>query len=78
MIWRYHHSAIHNLDFYRQLLRWCDAQDVFRHPNLPPVVDPSRPDTVSNAPLPLDSLEQEAVSEDTESKKNRLHRKRSA
>ena len=39
---------------------------------------PSRPDTVSNAPLPLDSVEQDAVSEDTESKKDRLHRKRSA
>ena len=80
-IWRYHHSAIHILDFYRQLLRWCDAQDVIRPPNLPPVVDavyPSRPDTVSNAPLPLDSVEQDAVSEDTESKKDRLHRKRSA
>ena len=80
-IWRYHHSAIHILGFYRQLLRWCDAQDVIRPPDLPPVVDaayPSRPDTVSNAPLPLDSVEQDAVSEDTECTKGRLHRKRSA
>ena len=51
-IWRYHPSAILMLGFYRQLLRWCDAQDVIRPPSLPPVVDgqnPSKPDTVSNA-----------------------------
>ena len=53
---------------------------MIRPSNLPPVVDaayPSRPDTVSNAPLPLDSVEQDAVSEDTESTNDRLHRKRS-
>ena len=79
-IWRYHRSAIHILGFYRQLLRWCDAKDVIRPANLSPVVDaayPSRPDTVSNAPLPLDSVEQDVLSEDAESKKDRLHRKRS-
>ena len=54
---------------------------MIRPPDLPPVVDaayPSRPDTVSNAPLPLDSVEQDAVSEDTECTNGRLHRKRSA
>ena len=54
---------------------------MIRPPDLPPVVDaayPSRPDTVSNAPLPLDSVEQDAVSEDTECTNARLHRKRSA
>ena len=77
-IWRYHCSAIHILGFYRQLLRWCDAQDVIRPANLPPVVNaayPSRPDTVSNAPLPLDSVEQDVLSEDAENKNDRLHRK---
>ena len=57
-IWRYHHSAIYILDFYKQLLRWCDAQDTIQPPHLPPVEDgqyPSRPNTISNAPLSLDS-----------------------
>ena len=48
IIWKYHHSAIHILDFYKQLLSWCDAQDVIRPLNLPPVVNvayPSRPDS---------------------------------
>ena len=36
-IWRYHHSAIYILDVYKQLLRWCDAQDAIRPPNLPPI-----------------------------------------
>ena len=27
-IWKYHCSAIHILGFYKQLLQWCDAQDV--------------------------------------------------
>ena len=66
-IWRYNSSAVHILDFYKQLLRWCDAQDVIRLSNLPipaDVVYPSRPDTVSNAPLPLDSVEQGTVLED--------------
>ena len=78
-IWKYHRSAIHILKFYKQLLQWCDAHDV--PSSLPPVVDgtyPSRPDTVSNAPLPLDSVEQDALPEDTESKNNRLYSKRSA
>ena len=80
-IWKYHCSAIHILGFYKQLLQWCDAQDVIRPSNLPPVVNgayPSRPDTVSNAPLPLDSVEQDALPEDTEGKNDKLHRKRSA
>ena len=66
-IWRYNSSAVHILDFYKQLLRWCDAQDVIRPSNLPIPADaayPSRPDTVSNAPLPLDSMEQGTVPED--------------
>ena len=49
-IWKYHCSAIHILGFYKQLLQWCDAQDVIRPSNLPPVVNgtyPSRPDTVT-------------------------------
>ena len=40
-------------------LSWCDAQDVIQPSSLPPVVDatyPSRPDTVSGVPLPLDSV----------------------
>ena len=80
-IWKYHCLAIHILKFYKQLLQWCDAHNVIRPSSLPPVVDgtyPSRPDTVSNAPLPLDSVEQDALPEDTESKNNRLYRKRSA
>ena len=36
-IWRYHHSAIYIQDVHKQLLRWCDAQDAIRPPNLPPI-----------------------------------------
>lgn len=60
----YHPSAIVMLGFYRQLLQWCDAQDVIHSPSLPPIVEsqyPSRPDTVSNEPLTLDSVEPENV-----------------
>ena len=66
-IWRYHQSAICILEFYKQLLKWCDAQDAIRPPDLPPVADgqyPSRLDTVSNVPLPLDSMDQETVPKD--------------
>lgn len=59
-IWRYHYSAIHILGFYKQLLQWCDAQDVIRPHSLPSIVDcayPTRPDTISNAPLPLDAMD---------------------
>ena len=70
-IWRYHRSAMHILEFYRQLLRWCDAQDVIQPPNLPAVTDghyPSSPDTISNAPLLLNSFEQDTIPEGTTAK----------
>ena len=63
-IWRYHYSAIHILRFYKQLLRWCDAQDVIRPHSFPPVVDcayPTQPDTISDAPLPLDAMNADTV-----------------
>ena len=82
-IWRYHHSAIHILAFYKQLLRWCDAQDVIRPASLPPIEDaeyPTRPDNISNAPLPLNGVNDGTIPEHAPSKSIPLHRigKRSA
>ena len=61
-IWRYNKSAIHILGFYKQLLKWCDAQDVIHPTNLPQPTDaayPSRPNIISNAPLSFESMEQD-------------------
>ena len=82
-IWIYHHSGIHILGFYKQLLRWCDAQDVIRPASLPPIEDaecPTRLDSISNALLPFNGVDDDTVSEHTPSKSTPLHRtqKRSA
>ena len=82
-IWRYHPSAIHILAFYKQLLRWCNAQDAIRPASLPPVEDaeyPERPDSISNAPLTLNATDDDTAPEHAPSKSTPLcnTRKRSA
>ena len=52
ILWDFCPSAIHLLQFYKDLLRWCDCVDVIRPtPSTDIVPFPNRIDDISNAPL---------------------------
>ena len=52
ILWDFCPSAIHLLQFYKDLLKWCDYADAIRPtPSIDVIAFPNRCDDISNAPF---------------------------